>query len=484
MPRFDLSRPAARAAFARPPLWLVLAAALLPGTGSAQDEAPAPDQPAAAEIAAGIAVEAADTGEAPPETDVADLLTDDELDDLAAPIALYPDALLAQVLVAATYPLDVMKADRFLDDHGQADQKERARLVEAEDWDESVRTLAAGFPDVVGRMADEVEWTEDLGDAMLAQPDDLFDSVQRLRAQARAVGNLASNEAQTVEAADEHITIAPADPDVVYVPSYDPAMAFTTPTTQPTAVYDPGISFTSVLTTGAIAFGSAMLIDEIFDDDDDWDDYWRGPPRIDWDEDAVFPRRSVNVNGDVNIDVDRGGHRLGDRDGDQRRRAEQWKPDAARRDAARDRLDAKAKAPGGPGRPAPRGGADRAAARDKAEARLKARSGGKAPAPAKDRPALSKAKAKAGARGSDHARAASALKPGGAGDGVARAKSRAGTSLKQSPRREPKAIAKAPAAKKKVPPKKPPKKTSALRKPDVSAARSRASIKRGGKHRH
>ena len=96
-----------------------------------------------------------------------------------APIALYPDALLAQVLVAATFPLDVVKADRFLDANKDVPEKERADKAAQEDWDPSIATLAAGFPSVIARMADDVDWTENLGDAVLAQSDDVLDAVQR-----------------------------------------------------------------------------------------------------------------------------------------------------------------------------------------------------------------------------------------------------------------------------------------------------------------
>ena len=162
--------------------WCVLmAAALLPAAAGAQEptEAPPPRPDAsAAAPAEELAALPAEEG----------LLSDDALDDLVAPVALYPDSLLTQVLVAATYPLDVMKADRFLDDNADLPDQERADLVDLEDWDESVRVLAAGFPDVLARMADDIDWTEELGDAMLAQTDDLLDAVQRLRAQAEAVG--------------------------------------------------------------------------------------------------------------------------------------------------------------------------------------------------------------------------------------------------------------------------------------------------------
>ena len=307
--------------------WCVLmVAALLPAAAGAQEptEAPSPRPDAsAAAPAEELAALPAEEG----------LLSDDALDDLVAPVALYPDSLLTQVLVAATYPLDVMKADRFLDDNADLPDQERADLVDLEDWDESVRVLAAGFPDVLARMADDIDWTEELGDAMLAQTDDLLDAVQRLRAQADAAGNLESNEAQTVEVEGDSISIAPADPQVVYVPAYDPQTVYTTPVTQPTVVYDdPGVSWGSVLTTGAIAFGSALLVDEIFDDDDDdWDDYWDNDS-IDWDDDSIYPGRNVDIDGDVNIN--RGDVKIGDGDVE-KRREERWEASSERRDEAR-----------------------------------------------------------------------------------------------------------------------------------------------------
>ncbi len=278
----------------------------------------------------------------------------DELDALVAPVALFPDSLLTQVMVASTFPLDVMKADRFVDDSADLDVEARADAVEAEDWDPSIQVLASGFPTVINRMADEIDWTEQLGDAVLVQTDDVLDAVQRMRAQAAATGYLASNDAQVVDIEDEAISIAPADPDVVYVPSYDPAMAFSAaPTAAPVIVSDPGLSTTDLVTTGAIAFGSAFLINELFDDDDDddWNNYWRGPSNIDWDDGDFNPRPDINVDGDVNINrgrftnvdrdevtIDR--DRIGSLDPDalQKDRERGWKPSEDRKNAARDKI--------------------------------------------------------------------------------------------------------------------------------------------------
>ena len=110
------------------------------------------------------AQEAEAAGEAIP---AEDLLGEDELDALVAPVALYPDSLLTQIFVAATYPLDIVKADRFVDDSESLDDRARADAAQAEDWDPSIQVRTGGFPDVIGRMADEIDWTEDLGNAAL-----------------------------------------------------------------------------------------------------------------------------------------------------------------------------------------------------------------------------------------------------------------------------------------------------------------------------
>jgi len=247
------------------------------------------------------------------------LYAEDELDDIVAPIALYPDALLTQILVASTYPLDIVKADRWAAENADLPPEDRTVALEAEPWDPSIVVLAAGFPTVVQRMAEDLDWTETLGDAVLVQSDDVLDAVQRQRARAAVVGNLESNEAQTVTTEGEEISIAPADPEVVYVPTYDPNAVYNAPppatTSQPAtttvAEANDGYSGGELIATGLLAFGAGMVVNEVFsdDDDDDWDDYWHGPSSIDWDNGDFYPRPgrpSINVDGDVNIDVNRG----------------------------------------------------------------------------------------------------------------------------------------------------------------------------------
>lgn len=235
------------------------------------------------------------------------LLTQQDLDKLLGPVALYPDALLTQILMAATYPLDVVKAGRFVQANTDTPDKERATLAEQTPWDPSVQALAAGFPDVVTRMNDNLDWTEQVGQALLAQPDDVLDTVQRLRDEAAATGYLTTNDAQTVTVnADNTITIAPTNPQVVYVPTYDSNVVYTQPAPATAPVYvdsGSGTDFTDALATGAIVFGTALVLNEIFEDDDPWDDYWRGPPPVNWSDNDFQPRprTDVNVDGDVNI---------------------------------------------------------------------------------------------------------------------------------------------------------------------------------------
>ena len=135
-----------------------------------------------------------------------------------APVALYPDALLAQVLVASTYPMQIIKADRIASDSADLSDEAFSETLADQDFDPSVLVLLSGFPTVVQRMAEDIEWTEQLGIAMLQQDDDVLAAVQRMRADARDMGYLSSNDAQSVEEDDGQIYIEPSQPDVVYVP--------------------------------------------------------------------------------------------------------------------------------------------------------------------------------------------------------------------------------------------------------------------------
>ena len=151
----------------------------------------------------------------------------EELDQMLAPIALYPDDLLTNVLMASTYPLEVVQAARWRKEPDNAKLKGDAltKALEAKDWDPSVKGLTP-FPDVLQTMSEKLEWTQKLGDAFLAQQDDVMDRIQFLRQKADAAGTLKTNEQQKVTKQDNYIVIQPAKPDVVYVPVYQPTVVY------------------------------------------------------------------------------------------------------------------------------------------------------------------------------------------------------------------------------------------------------------------
>jgi len=153
-------------------------------------------------------------------------IPDDQLDSLVAPIALYPDPLLSQVLVASTYPLELVHLQQFLEKTGSyLNEKAVTEAVQKEDWDPSIQAMAV-LPSVVKQMATNIKWTSDLGNAFLAQQGDVMEAVQRMRAKAKEAGKLKSNEQIKVETKEvesrTYVVIEQASPEVVYVPSYDP----------------------------------------------------------------------------------------------------------------------------------------------------------------------------------------------------------------------------------------------------------------------
>jgi len=155
----------------------------------------------------------------------AQLLPQQQLESLVAPIALYPDALLSQILVAATYPLEVVEVGQWLQQNRNLQGQNLVAAASQQNWDASIQALVA-FPDVVSRMNSDIRWVTDLGNAFLAQQGDVMNAVQVLRQQAQANGRLASNQQQIVtteaQGPQSVIEIQPANPEVVYVPSYNP----------------------------------------------------------------------------------------------------------------------------------------------------------------------------------------------------------------------------------------------------------------------
>jgi hypothetical protein len=160
-------------------------------------------------------------------------ISNDQLDSLVAPIALFPDPLLAQTLAASTYPLEIIQLQQWMERNKDLKDKALADAVAKQPWDPSVQALAA-IPDVVQRLAGNIQWTTDLGNAFLAQQTDVMDAVQRMRGKAENKGTLKTSaqqvvETKTVESGKQVIEIQSAQPDVVYVPSYDPVVVYGAP---------------------------------------------------------------------------------------------------------------------------------------------------------------------------------------------------------------------------------------------------------------
>src|SRR5438128_4221864 len=156
-------------------------------------------------------------------------LSSAQLEELVAPISLYPDALAVQVLMAATYPLEIVEAARWRAKNSSLQGDALEGALESQKWDPSVESLTH-FPDLLKRMSDNLDWTKDLGDAFLDQKDEVLDGVQRMRAKAYDAGTLKTTKEHTVTREvvkeKEIIRVEPADPQVVYVPQYSPTAAY------------------------------------------------------------------------------------------------------------------------------------------------------------------------------------------------------------------------------------------------------------------
>jgi len=240
--------------------------------------------------------------------------TNEQLDQLTAQIALYPDSLLSQLLMASTYPDEFAKATAWSKAHPDAKGDDAVKAVENENWDPSVASMVA-FPEVVITLGDKPDWVKNMGDAFLAQPDDVMDSVQRLRGKAQQAGNLKSNEqikvstqapepapaaapqtvvVQQAAPAPQMIVIEPAQPSVVYVPAYNPTIVYGA---WPYAAYPPyyyppppGYWWSRTIATG-IAWGVAIGVNNAL---------WGGC-HWGWGHSSV----DINVNRYNNINVNR-----------------------------------------------------------------------------------------------------------------------------------------------------------------------------------
>jgi hypothetical protein len=224
----------------------------------------------------------------------------DQLDSLVAPIALYPDPLLAQVLAASTYPLEIIQLQQWLEKNKTLKDQQLADAVAKQPWDPSVQALAA-LPEVVNRLANDVGWTTDLGNAFLAQQADVMSAVQRMRKKAQDKGNLKTNEQQKVETTvienKEVIVIQQANPQVVYVPTYDPVVIYGPPVyPYPPIYYPPAWYYPTGL---AISFGVGVMMGAF------WSGGWCCG--CGWGGNNVYINHNNNFNRNSNIN---GGNRV------------------------------------------------------------------------------------------------------------------------------------------------------------------------------
>src|ERR1700731_3246765 len=179
----------------------------------------------------------------------------EQLQQLVAPIALYPDSLVAQILAASTFPEQVVEADRWVQAHPDLKGNDLAQAVDQQPWDPSVKALTA-FPSVLGNMDKNLSWTSSLGDAYYNQEQDVTDAIQEMRQRAKDAGNLKTTPQQTVEKQGSTIVIQPASPEIVYVPAYDPWLVYGYPVAAWPGWYPyPGIWFGGPYLSFGAGFG-------------------------------------------------------------------------------------------------------------------------------------------------------------------------------------------------------------------------------------
>lgn len=237
-------------------------------------------------------------------------IPNDQLDSLVAPIALYPDPLLAQVLAASTYPLEIIQLQQWLAKNKNLKDKALTDAVMKQPWDPSVQAMAV-LPDVVKRLADDVQWTTDLGNAFLAQQSDVMDAVQRMRKKAQATGALKSTEQQKVETQVVEnktvVVVQPASTQVVYVPSYNPVVVYGPPVyPYPPVYYPPPPPPGAYVATAAIAFGVGMAVGAAWGGHYGWGCGW-GHNDVNINVNNNF-NRNANINRNTNVSGNRAGN--------------------------------------------------------------------------------------------------------------------------------------------------------------------------------
>ena len=240
-------------------------------------------------------------GAAAPSPEAPKPLAAGQLDSLVAPIALYPDPLLAQVLAASTYPLEIVQLQQWLTKNKNLKDKALVDAVQKEQWDPSVQAMA-GLPDVVKQLAENISWTSDLGNAFLAQQSEVMDAVQRMRMKAKDGGKLQSNEQMKVETkvveSKSVVVIEQSNPQVVYVPSYDPVVVWGAPPVYayPPVVYPPGYYAAGA----ALSFGVGVAMGAMWSGGWGYNAGWGGNNTININNNNNFVNNSNRTNNTSN----------------------------------------------------------------------------------------------------------------------------------------------------------------------------------------
>jgi len=234
----------------------------------------------------------------------------DQLDSLVAPIALYPDPLLSQVLVASTYPLEIIQLQQWLEKNNNLKDQALVNEVSKQPWDPSVHAMAP-LPEVVKRLADDIQWTTDLGNAFLAQQGDVMDAIQRMRQKAQSKGALSSNQQVRVETRVVEnktvIVIEQASPQVVYIPSYDPVYVYGPPVYPYPPIYYPAYPAGTVVAASAISFGVGVALGAAWGGGWGWGCGW-GDNDIDVNVNNNF-NRNTNISGGNRVNNIGGGNK-------------------------------------------------------------------------------------------------------------------------------------------------------------------------------
>ena len=220
------------------------------------------------------------------QSEAAPVFKQEELDQILAPIALYPDSLIAQILMASTFPLEAVQADRFAKQNANLKGDALTKALESQNWDPSVKSLV-NFPQVLTMMSEKLDWTQKLGNAFLAQQKPVMDTIQSLRAKAQAAGNLKTTKEQTVIVEQKIIKIESASPQVIYVPTYNPTVvygAWAYPAYPPHYYYPPGY----VAGTAAVSFAAGVAMGAA------WGYAWGN---------TNYNGGSVNINNSQNINI-------------------------------------------------------------------------------------------------------------------------------------------------------------------------------------